>query len=304
MYKKLNYLKKSNKLKAVHPQTNENKVVKRKVLDNVGDLFNELYCIYKDKYNEEKDGLNAKNKKILHYKKLRLTDYYQYESEQEKEQQTSKTPDKKLTKDRASNFNEWVNKKESDISSEIFQKYFSFQRSSDMLKILYTTNDKKKNSKLVNIIKSGLSDSRNEVENMGEEGKETEKPSEIVNNVEKILEFNKQNQLEEDLKMLTPDQMLSRLPITLTQLKAGSNSEKLKNKIRQLFYSLHRSKKLTKQLYKSLVDIFFKMETIFISTKNSKTNEPHKFRLSLSDKFNLKNPNKNIALGNSSIYYT
>ena len=46
------------------------------------------------------------------------------------------------------------------------------------------------------------------------------------------------------------------------------------------------------------------METIFINTKNSKTNEPHKFRLSLSDKFNLKNPNKNIALGNSSIYYT
>ena len=41
-----------------------------------------------------------------------------------------------------------------------------------------------------------------------------------------------------------------------------------------------------------------------MNTKNSKTNEPHKFRLSLSDKFNLKNPNKNIALGNSSIYYT
>ena len=41
-----------------------------------------------------------------------------------------------------------------------------------------------------------------------------------------------------------------------------------------------------------------------MNTKNSKTNEPHKFRLSLSDKLNLKNPNKNIALGNLSIYYT
>ena len=49
--------------------------------------------------------------------------------------------------------------------------------------------------------------------------------------------------------------MLSRLPITLCQLKAGNNSEKLKNKIRQLLYSLYRSKKLTKQLYKSLIDI-------------------------------------------------
>ena len=43
------------------------------------------------------------------------------------------------------------------------------------------------------------------------------------------------------------------------------------------------------------------METI---TKNSRTNESHKFRLSSSDKLNLKNPNKNIALSNLSIYYT
>ena len=41
-----------------------------------------------------------------------------------------------------------------------------------------------------------------------------------------------------------------------------------------------------------------------MKTKNSKTNEPHRFRLSLADKINLKNPNKNIALGNLSIYYT
>ena len=52
--------------------------------------------------------------------------------------------------------------------------------------------------------------------------------------------------------------MLSRLPIALAQLKAGNNSEKLKNEIRQLFYSLYRSKNLTKQLNKSLVDIIYK----------------------------------------------
>ena len=46
------------------------------------------------------------------------------------------------------------------------------------------------------------------------------------------------------------------------------------------------------------------MVTMFMNTENSKSNEPHKFRLSLSDKLNLKNPNKNIALGNLSIYYT
>ena len=49
--------------------------------------------------------------------------------------------------------------------------------------------------------------------------------------------------------------MLSKLPITLAQLKAGNDSEKLKKEIRQLLYSLHRSKKLTKQLYKRFIDI-------------------------------------------------
>ena len=49
--------------------------------------------------------------------------------------------------------------------------------------------------------------------------------------------------------------MLSRLPITLAQSNAGNNSEKPKNEIRQLLYSLYRSKNLTKQLYKSLIDI-------------------------------------------------
>ena len=52
-----------------------------------------------------------------------------------------------------------------------------------------------------------------------------------------------------------PKQILTRLPISLAQLKAGNNSEKLKNEIRQLFYYLYRSKKLKKQLYKSLVGI-------------------------------------------------
>ena len=56
------------------------------------------------------------------------------------------------------------------------------------------------------------------------------------------------------LKILTPNQMLNRLPITLAQLKAGNNSEKLKNEIRQLLCSLHRSKKLTKTVYNNLIN--------------------------------------------------
>ena len=49
--------------------------------------------------------------------------------------------------------------------------------------------------------------------------------------------------------------MLSRLPIALARLNAGNNSEKLKNEIRELLYSLYRSKKLTKKMYKSLINI-------------------------------------------------
>ena len=46
------------------------------------------------------------------------------------------------------------------------------------------------------------------------------------------------------------------------------------------------------------------METFFMNTKNSKINEPHRFKYNLIDKLNLKNPNKNMALANLSIYYT
>ena len=69
------------------------------------------------------------------------------------------------------------------------------------------------------------------------------------------FEFSDSDTEGSGLKILTPNQILSRLPITLSQLKVGNNSEKLKNETRQLLYSLLGSKKLTKQFYKSLVDI-------------------------------------------------
>ena len=89
-----------------------------------------------------------------------------------------------------------------------------------------------------------------------------------------------EEQSGQGLKILTPDQMLSRLPISLAQLKAGNNSEKLENEIRQLLYSLYRSKTLTKNIYKSLVDISIKLclnMEIFMNTENSITNESNKF---------------------------
>ena len=67
---------------------------------------------------------------------------------------------------------------------------------------------------------------------------------------------NEQNQQKgQGIKILTPNQMFNRLPIALAQLKAGNNSNKLKNEIRQLLYSLYHSKNMTEQVYKSLIGI-------------------------------------------------
>ena len=62
----------------------------------------------------------------------------------------------------------------------------------------------------------------------------------ILDIVNKILNFDEQNQEGSALKFLIPNQMLGRLPISLVQLKAGNSSVKLKNEVRQLLYSLYR----------------------------------------------------------------
>ena len=64
----------------------------------------------------------------------------------------------------------------------------------------------------------------------------------------------KQNETEgTGLKILTPKQMLQRLPIALAQVKAGNNSESLLNEIRQIVYSLYQSKQITKKVYNNII---------------------------------------------------
>ena len=55
------------------------------------------------------------------------------------------------------------------------------------------------------------------------------------------------------LKILTPKQVLQRLPIALSQVKAGNNSESLLNEIRKILYSLYQSKEITRKVYNSIV---------------------------------------------------
>ena len=112
-----------------------------------------------------------------------------------------------------------------------------------------------KNKNMIKLIHKNLNKMKRIIKNVPENKTfKIEENKKIIDIVERILELNSEKQLQQGLKILTPNQMLSRLPITLSQLKAGDNSEKLKNEIRQLLYSLYRSKKLTKQIYKSLIN--------------------------------------------------
>ena len=85
---------------------------------------------------------------------------------------------------------------------------------------------------------------------------------EIVINAFKggIFQVSKESQEDEELqegkglKILTPNQMLKRLPIAVAQVKAGNNSESLLNEIRQIIYSLYRSKEITKKVYNNIIN--------------------------------------------------
>ena len=140
------------------------------------------------------------------------------------------------------------------MNNNLFKEYFEYSSPSNMYKNLNTTTDinKTKEYKIEDKLANSMINIKNDPAN---NAKKIRNKNNTVKIVELILEFNKLNQLEKGLKILTPNQMLSRLPIFLAQLKAGNNSEKLKNEIRQILYSLYRSKKLTKNVYKSLVNI-------------------------------------------------
>ena len=119
-----------------------------------------------------------------------------------------------------------------NIHYDLFRNYFNFVVPSALTKKLYETKNKKKNDELVKLTKARWSDLKDKSKKVSEDEIKIEKPDKILKIVGKILDFNEQNQIGKGLKILTPNQMLSRLPITLAQLNAGNNSEKLKNESR------------------------------------------------------------------------
>ena len=125
-----------------------------------------------------------------------------------------------------------------------------------MCKNLTKTTGSEKNKAQVNTIKDRLANLMEKFKsNLKSDTRKIKNRNNMLNIVELIFKFNQLNQLGQGFKILTPSQILSRLPISLAQLKAGNSSKKLKNEIRQLLYSLYRPKKLTKNIYENLIDI-------------------------------------------------
>ena len=116
-----------------------------------------------------------------------------------------KEPPKKPTKTDVRELNELISKEETGMNRELLKIYFTFQMPTAMLKAVYATNDKKINNELVSVIKSRLSDLINKIEKMSEDEIKIEKPYEVVDTVEKILEFNRQNQEGQGLKIRSKD---------------------------------------------------------------------------------------------------
>ena len=149
-----------------------------------------------------------------------------------------------------------IRRKEQNINNELFKKYFTdYQNPSNMYKKL---SEKKGavNEVRVDSIKKVLSTLQRIIDYIPKDNAfKSEENEKIIDIVERILEFYKKSQSGQGVKILTPNDMLSRLPISLAQFNAGNDSEKSKNKIRQLLYSLYKSKQLTKNIYKSLVGI-------------------------------------------------
>ena len=181
------------------------------------------------------------------------------ESEEESEEELEEESEEKKLEQIKEEFKKcikYIEEKSEDVNYDLFRDYFNFSVPSALAKKLYETKNKNKGNELVEAIKSRWSDLKDKIKKMPGYEKKIEQPDKTLKIVKEVLDFDKKIRKQQGLglKILTPNQMLSSLPISLAQLKAGNNSEKLKNEIRQILYSLYRSKKLSKNLYKSLVD--------------------------------------------------
>ena len=166
-----------------------------------------------------------------------------YDGVKESEQKSVKSIRErvKLRRQKSDELNKMITEKDKITNKELFKKnVYQFQSLSDTQKKgkLSKTQNAEKSIELIQEIKDRANDLNNEITKMSKN--ENEKANEILDIVSQIIDFNGQDQEGYGLKILNPQQMLSRMPISLAQLKAGNTSENLKSEVRQLLYSLYR----------------------------------------------------------------
>ena len=122
-----------------------------------------------------------------------------------------------------------------NVNNELFKDYFKHESPIKMHKVPNETKNLDRNKDQLNIIKSALADLRKDTENTSKDDvNEIKEKNEITSIVERILYSHdkRQDEQRQGLKILTPSQIPSTLPISLAQLKAENNSENVKNEIR------------------------------------------------------------------------
>ena len=186
--------------------------------------------------------LFSTREKVLNSSKIRLLPIKNLDkipTREPAEQKAATKATKAKTKRKISSLKlreEFLNKiknEEKNINQQIFNEFFNYQF---LVKDLYEGNQNK-NDKIVKNINESLINLRNSIDS--NKIPKNGNPKKIVNIVEKILDFNKQ-QKGKGIKILTSKQMFQRLPIAFAQVKAGNTSENLLNEIRRIVYSLYR----------------------------------------------------------------
>ena len=103
-----------------------------------------------------------------------------------------KTKEEEELKEYINNIFTFTEGKSKDVNNDLFAKYFNFSKPIDLAKKLYETKDAKENSEIVEEIKNGWSNLKDETKKMSEKEIENEKPNEILEIVNKIIDFNKE----------------------------------------------------------------------------------------------------------------
>ena len=125
---------------------------------------------------------------------------------------------KESKKERSKKFFEYIENESNDIDYDLFEDYFDFSVPSALAKKLCETKNKNKNNELVELIKIRQNNLKDKTEKMSKEVLKNKKADKISKVIEEVLDFNQlEQQKGEGLKMLTLNQMLSRLPITAAQ---------------------------------------------------------------------------------------